>query len=228
MATILIIGKDPVLSTAVQQALAVEPHTFRLAESLDRLPTLSNGDAPALVVVDLMSFGPDVSGICRRIRHTSALERVPLLCIGRGETASMVAQILDAGGDDYLRKPFIPREIAARVRALLRRTTRNSVAPGLILDADHYAVQVNGQHVALTPTEFLLLETLCQSSGDHLSAEELLERVWHYPPGRGDPALVRNHVRNLRRKLERDPNRPRIVISSHGRGYTICAELLHR
>ncbi|MCC7207877.1 MAG: response regulator transcription factor [Anaerolineae bacterium] len=228
MATILIIGKDPVLSSAVQQALAVEPHTFRFSESLDRLPYLAAGDVPALLVVDLMSFGPDVASVILRIRSASALERVPMLCLGRGETASMVAQILDAGGDDYLRKPFVPREIAARVRALLRRSTRNATAPGLILDADHYAVQINGQHVALTPTEFVLLETLCQSAGDHLSAEELLERVWHYPPGRGDPALVRNHVRNLRRKLERDPNRPRIVTSSHGRGYTISAELLRR
>ncbi len=228
MATILIIGKDPVLSSAVQQALAVEPHTFRFAESLDRLSYLANSDVVALLVVDLMSYGPDVASIILRIRNIAALERVPMLCLGRGETASMVAQILDAGGDDYLRKPFVPREIAARVRALLRRSTRNPTLPGLILDADHYAVQVNGQHVALTPTEFVLLETLCQSAGAHLSAEELLERVWHYPPGRGDPALVRNHVRNLRRKLERDPNRPRIVTSSHGRGYTISAELLRR
>lgn len=228
MATILIISKDPVLSAAIQQALADEPHSFRLAESLDRLPYLANGDIPALMIVDLLSYGPDASTVCARIRNTPALDRAPMLCLGRGETAATIAQILDAGGDDYLRKPFIPREIAARVRALLRRSARSVTAPGLILDADHYAVQVNGQYVALTPTEFVLLETLCQSAGAHLSAEELLERVWHYPPGHGDPALVRNHVRNLRRKLERDPNRPRIVTSSHGRGYTVSAELLRR
>jgi DNA-binding response OmpR family regulator len=80
---------------------------------------------------------------------------------------------------------------------------------------------LNGATLALTPTEYALLDVLCSIPGSYLTAEDLLEQVWNYAPGKGDPALVRNHIRNLRRKMERDPDRPRIVASAHGRGYTI-------
>ena len=90
------------------------------------------------------------------------------------------------------------------------------------------AIKLHGRPVELTPTEFDLLEVLSQQPGEYLTATELLQLVWHYPPGSGDPALVRNHVRNLRRKLENDPDRPRVVTSAHGRGYTLSVDAQRR
>jgi DNA-binding response OmpR family regulator len=87
---------------------------------------------------------------------------------------------------------------------------------------------VRGRKIDLTPTEYELLVALCQNPGEHMDATRLLEQVWHYPPGDGDPALVRNHVRNLRRKLEHDPDRPRIVTSAHGRGYAVSIGIERR
>ncbi len=164
--------------------------------------------------------------LSKQVRAVPGLATVPILCVVNASSAQDVAQVLDSGGDDCLRKPFVVRELAARVRALLRRKARPA-AP-LVLDPLNKAVQVHGRSVDLTPTEFDLLDALCQAQGEHLSASDLLEQVWNYPPGVGDPALVRNHVRNLRRKLERDPNRPRIVTSAHGRGYTVAIDILRR
>lgn len=228
MASILVISKDPSLRTAIRQALADEPYLCHEVEVPECIPTATNRETPDLAIVDLMSLGPDVTLACRQVRGMPHLSRIPMLCMGRGENARMIAQVLDAGGDDYIRKPFIARELAARVRALMRRATRGTSTYAIILDPEHNTAEVGGQHVTLTPTEFALLEVLCRHRGEHLTAADLLTQVWHYPPGGGDPALVRNHVRNLRRKLERDPNRPRIVLSSHGRGYTVSMDVMYR
>jgi len=193
--------------------------SIRVINSVDELTEVVRREVPDLILVDIVDCTSNHA--CRRIRSIPALARVPLLCLVEQCSAQDVAAVLDAGGDDCVRKPVIARELAARVRALLRRANRSAKVIPLVIDEREKSVLLYGSYVELTPTEYDLLRVLCQNPGQPLSATDLLERVWNYPPGVGDPALVRNHVRNLRRKLERDPNRPRIVTSSHGRGYTV-------
>jgi DNA-binding response OmpR family regulator len=228
MASILAITTDSTLLRGIQQALADDHHALRCVDSLDNLADKVHDYPPDLVLVDLPSqpLCHDCTLLSQQVRAVPALAHVPILCIVSANSAQDVALVLDSGGDDCLRKPFVTREMAARVRALLRRKVQP--APPLVLDPQHKAVQVQGRSVDLTPTEYDLLNALCQTPGEHLSTSDLLEQVWNYPPGVGDPALVRNHVRNLRRKLERDPNRPRIVTSAHGRGYTVAIDILRR
>ena len=230
MATIFIISKDMAMWETIQQALPHDTYTLRSIETPDRVAEAARREIPDLLVIDLAPYGPDYANPCRRTRMSPSLVRVPVLCLVNSGSAYEIAQALDAGGDDCLRKPFVARELAARVRALLRRLTTAVVQPSapLVLNPAGKTVQLYGSPVELTPTEYDLLDVLCQAAGEHLSASDLLMRVWNYPPGVGDPALVRNHVRNLRRKLERDPNRPRIVTSAHGRGYTISVSAERR
>ncbi len=228
MASILAITNDLTLLRSIQQALADDHHALRSADSLDNLAEKVRETLPDLVLVDQPAVPPcpDCSMLAQQVRAIPTLAHIPILCLVNTTNAQDIAQVLDSGGDDCLRKPFVIREMAARIRALLRRKT--PVAAPLVLDPLRKSVQVHGQAVDLTPTEYDLLVALCQTPGEHLSASDLLEQVWNYPPGVGDPALVRNHVRNLRRKLERDPNRPRIVTSAHGRGYTVAIDILRR
>jgi DNA-binding response OmpR family regulator len=228
MASILAATTDPTLLQGIQQALADDHHILRGLDSLDNLADKVRDYPPDLVLLDLSSLPscPDCVLLSQQVRAVPALTHVPILCVINANSAQDIALVLDSGGDDCLRKPFVIREMAARVRALLRRKVQPA-AP-LVLDPQHKVVQVHGRLVDLTPTEYDLLDALCQTPGEHLSASDLLEQVWNYPPGVGDPALVRNHVRNLRLKLERDPNRPRIVTSAHGRGYTVAIDILRR
>lgn len=230
MATIYIISKDTAIWETVQQALPSDNYVLRSIEVPDRVADAARHETPDLLIVDLAPYGADYSSTCRRVRAAPAVSRVPVLCLVNSGSAYEIAQALDAGGDDCLRKPFVARELAARVRALLRRITHTPAAPSapLVLNPAGKTAQLYGVPVELTPTEYDLLDVLCQAQGQHLTASDLLMRVWNYPPGVGDPALVRNHVRNLRRKLERDPNRPRIVTSAHGRGYTVSVSAERR
>jgi DNA-binding response OmpR family regulator len=159
------------------------------------------------------------------LRITSSAAWTPILVLVSSKTAQEVAELLDAGADDCLRKPLAPRELAARVRALLRRTIRPRHDALITLNSNEKTVHVGGRLIELTSTEFELLDALCQNPGEHIATSTLLEQVWHYPPGAGDPALVRNHVRNLRRKLENDPDRPRVITCFQGRGYSVSARI---
>ena len=180
----------------------------------------------SLIILDVTL--PDMSGyeLCTRLRAMPYADRTPILFLSGQHGAQHVAQALDCGGDDYLRKPFAMRELNARIRALLRRAKFDEPAgsaPELRLSPADNSVEIDGRHIVLTRTEFQLLRYLCENANRHHTASQLLESLWNYPPGRGDTALVRNHVRNLRRKIEHDPDRPSIIISSHGRGYTVNA-----
>ena len=135
---------------------------------------------------------------------------------------------LDAGADDYVVKPFELAELRARVHALIRRGQRISDSSNntvlqideLVLDSDTYQVSVLGKSVQLTSTEHRLLRYLMEHVNQALSPSHLLQAVWEYPPDTGDPDLVRAHVRNLRSKVEKDPNR-RYIRTIHGVGYMI-------
>ncbi len=222
MATILIVSGDKPFVETLQGSLGGDFRT-RHALHLDALPS----ESPALAIVDSGGMRYDCATICARLRTMGGYNRMPILCLIEESNGESVAACLDAGGDDCLRKPINGRELAARVRALLRRGVSGRVPP-LHLDTASRPARLDGNIVDLTPTEFDLLDMLCQRRGEYLTALDLLHVVWHYPHGDGDPALVRNHIRNLRRKIERDPDRPKIIISAHGRGYTVSIDFLRR
>ncbi len=177
--------------------------------------------APALVVLDIMLPGMDGLAICRALRETSD---VPVLLVTARSAEEDRLAGLDVGADDYIVKPFSPRELVARVRAVLRRRPAvDAAAPpvehaGVALDPHTRETRVRGELVALTVREFALLGTLLRAPGRAFSREELVERAF----GDDFDGLARTidaHVRNLRRKIEADPARPALIETVPGVGY---------
>ena len=186
---------------------------------------------PDLVILDIMMPGMDGLALCRQLRGDTRFIDLPVLFLtARNDTEDVILG-LDAGGDDYVVKPFELSELTARVRALLRRGKREENKKPILelgsirLDSDTYQVQAKGQTVQLTATEHRLLRYLMEHSNQALSPQHLLEAVWDYPPHTGDPDLVRAHVRNLRAKIERGSEEEgQFIRTIHGVGYMIAGE----
>jgi DNA-binding response OmpR family regulator len=176
---------------------------------------------PDVVVLDVMLPGIDGIEVCRQLRTFS--NAYVLMLTARGEEIDRIMG-LTVGADDYLVKPFSPRELVARVKALLRRPRGEAVAPatpaGLDLDAPRRAVRVDGVPVELTALEFDLLAVLARDPGVVIRRQALLDRVWG-PEFDADDHLVDVHVANLRRKLGDDPARPRFIETIRGVGYRL-------
>lgn len=227
--TILTITSDDPTRIMIGQTLRKEGYKVIDAPDSPSALQLVREHRPSLIILDSALPGVDSYELCSQLRGIPFVTRTLILFVSVDENAARIAQALDAGGDDYLRKPFAARELRARVEALLRRSPSAEMPhsmPVLRLDSHRHTVTVAGRQVILTPTEFQLLEYLCQHPDDYHAAPALLEKIWQYPPGTGDTALVRNHVRNLRRKIEANPDLPEIVVSLHGRGYSIRAHLM--
>ncbi len=183
--------------------------------------TVARAEQPDLVVLDLMLPGVDGLDVCRRLRRESG---VPIIMLtARVEEADRIVG-LELGADDYVTKPFSPRELVARVRATLRRAS-GEVGPSTILragdvelDTAALTATVAGQPVDLTPTEFYLLAALVRQPGRIFSREQLLEAV-HGVAFDGYDRSVDSHVKNIRRKIEPDPRNPRYIYTVYGVGY---------
>jgi len=176
---------------------------------------LARGEHPDLVVLDLMLPGLDGLEVCRQLRHDQATRRLPIIILtARADEVDRVVG-LELGADDYVVKPFSPRELVARIRAVLRRLhdpSDSAVRTGgeLRLDEARRSVTVRGQPVELTAKEFGLLAALMRADGRVLSREQLLESVWGYPnAGEIESRTIDAHVRRLREKL--GPEARRIV-----------------
>jgi len=177
---------------------------------------------PEIVVLDIMLPGIDGLEVCRRLRGTSAVPIMMLTALG-DETDRIVG--LELGADDYLTKPFSPRELVARVNAIVRRSQTSAgtpdshvvVAGDLEIDLGAHEVRRNGTRVNLTAKEFELLAFLAGHPRHVFTRDELLERVWGYTYG--DRSTVTVHVRRLREKVEADPTRPQHVATVWGVGY---------
>ena len=219
---ILTVEDDERIRTAVSLALQEEGwEVEETSNGEDALASFSRQPCD-VVLIDIMLPGIDGFEVCRKIRR---LGDVPIVMVTARSDSHDVVAGLEAGADDYLRKPFDPKELSARVRALLRRsktigTTTNFLFDQLEIIADEGMVRVSGKEVHLTRTEFKLLIELATNSGKVLSREDLLERVWGYDYF-GDSRLVDVHVRRLRTKVEMDPANPKYVVTVRGLGYKL-------
>lgn len=221
---ILVVDDDPAILemlTIVLESEGMEP--TGVADGNDAVPAFKK-HAPDLILLDLMLPGMNGVDICRTIRRESA---VPIVMLTAKTDTVDVVLGLESGADDYITKPFKPKELIARIRARLRRSdsaeTEILEVGDLCIDVpEHTVVRKNpdgeDEDISLTPLEFDLLVEMARKPGQVHTREELLESVWGYRHA-SDTRLVNVHVQRLRAKIERDPEDPQIVLTVRGVGY---------
>ncbi len=226
-ARILIVEDDPDTAQLVRLYLCRDGHEVLTAADGVKGLALAREESPDLIVLDLMLPGLDGIEICRELRGYS---NVPIIMVtARVEEDDRLAG-LELGADDYITKPFSPRELAARVKAVLRRTAMeaNARSPavlklgGVSLDFPKRAARVEHRPVALTRTEFDILAVLMRSPGRVFSRDEIIDRVFG-DDFEGFDRTIDTHVSNLRRKLQVRPDSPRYIKTAYGVGYRFDA-----
>jgi len=226
---ILIVDDEPRLVRLVREVLKISGyHVISAADGETAVGMLAT-ENPDLVLLDvLLGDGPDGYEVCRRMREFSA---APIIMLTARAREGDVLAGFDAGADDYLTKPFSAKELAARVKAVLRRArrpeelvTQSFKCGDLEIDFARRRVQVRGAAVALTRTEYELLRHLAVNAGKVMLHADVLAKVWG-PEYRDDVEYLRAYVRHLRRKLEADPARPVLIVTAPGLGYVLqCPE----
>ena len=222
MTTVLVVDDEPIVRDVVVRYLRREGYSTLEADDGDRARAMLERNTPDLVVLDVMLPGADGLELCRWIRSRSELPVI--LLTARGEEADRVVG-LELGADDYVTKPFSPRELAARVRTVLRRS---APAPGLegerlefeglTLDTETREVRKAGEELKLTAKEFDLLWFLASNPRRVFSRDQLMSRVWGYEAAL-DTGTVTVHIRRLREKIEDAPSHPRFLQTVWGVGY---------
>jgi DNA-binding response OmpR family regulator len=224
MSRILVVEDDERIRSSMRLALEDEGYTVDDVGSGEDAIARFSAEPCELALIDLMLPGIDGFETCRALRRVST---VPVIMVtARSDTHDVVAG-LEAGADDYVTKPFVAKELAARIRALLRRSRTEDGASAVLnfgdveIEPDAGVVRRAGEEVHCTRTEFRLLCELANHPGKVLSREQLLERVWGYDYF-GDGRLVDVHVRRLRTKVEPDPATPRFILTVRGMGYKLA------
>jgi two-component system response regulator ResD len=223
MATVLVVDDEPIVREVVVRYLEREGYATLETGDGDDARALVERESPDLVVLDVMLPGTDGLELCRWIRSRSELPVIMLTA--RGEEADRIVG-LELGADDYVTKPFSPRELAARVRTVLRRTRASGQHPQRLafaeieLDAETREVRRGGVEVRLTAKEFDLLWFLASHPRRVFGRDQLMSRVWGYEAAL-DTGTVTVHVRRLREKIEADPSDPQHLQTVWGVGYRI-------
>jgi len=219
---VLIVEDEEALADAMKYGL--EREGFECSVAPDGMEALSRfrNEQPAVVLLDLMLPGVPGLDVCRRIRETSS---VPIIIVSARDSETEKVLGLELGADDYITKPFSPRELVARVRTVLRRSSSESEAPPGVLragpveiDTERHEVRVRGIGVSLPPKEFLLLEYLVRRAGKLCTRETLLATVWG-PDYYGDTRTLDVHIKRLRTKIEQNRRTPEHLKTVHGLGY---------
>ena len=221
MSTVLVVDDEPIVRDVVVRYLAQAGYRTIEAADGDAALALLAEEEPNIVVLDLMLPGVDGLSLCRRIRARSSLPVIMVTALA--EEADRLTG-LELGADDYLTKPFSPRELVARVKAVLRRTSDSApkaerVEIGeLVIDAGRREVTRRGEPIHLTALEFDLLWFLAGHPDRLFTREQLMQEVWGYRSAL-DTGTVTVHVRRLRAKVEDDPSRPQHLQTVWGSGY---------
>jgi two-component system, OmpR family, response regulator MtrA len=216
---VLIVDDDPALAEMLTIVLRNEGFEPLVCATGDRALPMMHEHRPELVLLDLMLPGKDGIDVCREIRAESGVPIVMLTA--KNDTVDVVLG-LESGADDYIVKPFKPKELVARIRARMRRY--DEPAPeqlelgDLTIDVAGHSVRRDGEAINLTPLEFDLLVCLARKPWQVFTREVLLEQVWGYRHA-ADTRLVNVHVQRLRAKVEKDPEQPEIVLTVRGVGY---------
>lgn len=221
MDTILLVEDEPALAESIQYNLQREGFRVILAGDGAAGLNLFRSERPSLILLDLMI--PEISGfdLCRMVRTES---QVPIIVLTARDAESDKVLGLELGADDYVTKPFSVRELAARVRANLRRAAPAGGQPGVLvagpltIDVERHTVQARGTAVNLTPKEFAILQLLVERRGRLLTRGFMLDEVWG-PEFTGVPTTLDVHIRRLREKVEEDPANPSLISTVRGLGY---------
>lgn len=223
-ATILVVDDSGNVRRMVREYLEASGFRVITAENGEQALYAARHERPDLVLLDIMMPKMDGFAFMRAFRRES--DAPVIMLTARLEESDKVVG-LELGADDYVTKPFGMRELVARIRAALRRVRgisprRSVLQVGPVrLDQDAYQVSVNEKEIRLTPSEFILLQTLMSAPGRVFSRQELLDRLGDESRS-GTPRSIDIHIRNLRTKIEPDPSRPRFIETVFGRGYRFC------
>ncbi|WP_038085618.1 response regulator transcription factor [Tumebacillus flagellatus] len=223
---ILVVDDEESISKLVEYNLQQAGFDVLTADTGTRAyEILQETPRPDLVVLDLMLPGIGGMELCQRLRKEGISTPIIMLTAKEDEVDRILG--LEMGADDYVTKPFSPRELVARVKAVLRRANEDSGEEEgvyncgeILLDVNRYEVSIRGQHVDLTPREFELLHYLAKHMGRVMSRDHLLDKVWGYEFA-GDTRIVDVHISHLRDKLERDPKQPEYIKTVRGVGYKL-------
>jgi len=221
-ASILIVDDEPEILRAVQAGLKAQGYVVQTATNGEEALRLASRSAPDLVILDLMMPGMDGLEVCRRLR---AWTDVPILVLSARSQERQKVAALDLGADDYLTKPFGMDELTARIRATLRRYRRvpptdapTFTAGDLEVDYTRRLAFKAGQELKLTPLEYEILRFLTQNADRVITHRQVLAAVWG-PEDVEETQYLRVHVGHLRRKIEANPARPRLIVTEPGVGY---------
>lgn len=209
----------------------LEREGFQVLAAYDGLEALktARSEKPDLIVLDIMLPSLDGLEVCRQLRQDGETRNIPVIMLSaRGEELDRILG-LEIGADDYVTKPFSPRELLARIKARLRRFSTAEERPSgggekrmvlgrLVIDQERFQVLVDGERQDLTPKEFELLRFMALEPGKVFSREQLLEKIWGYDFA-GDSRTVDVHIRHLRQKLEKYPGMPQYIETVRGVGY---------
>jgi DNA-binding response OmpR family regulator len=220
---IVLVEDDADITRLVRHHLEGAGYGLRAFSSTAHVLAEAQKDAPALFLLDIMVPGGDGLDLCRQIRQSPKLAAVPVIFVTArtGEADRVLG--LEMGADDYITKPFSPRELVARVKAVLRRFER-PLAPAVFktgdieIDTGAMTLTVRGKPVTTTATEFRLLDYLARHAGRVFTRDQLLDAVWH-DTRFVTPRSVDVYVRRIREKIERDPESPRYLRTVRGAGY---------
>lgn len=232
MANVLIVDDDPRIRELLRLYVSRDGHRVAFAEDGAQALAAAAASAPDLVLLDVMLPGLDGFEVCRRLREESDVPIV-LLTARSGDSDKVVG--LDLGADDYVVKPFSPRELMARVRAQLRRGRRNGppdldvlVASGLVVDPNSMEVELDGSRVGLTTSEFRLLHALMRGAGRVMTRDDLIDAFRGVNEMGILDRTIDVHVGRVRRKLGDDPAAPRYLATVRGVGYRFAAPVERR
>lgn len=235
LANILVIEDDDIVARTIERSLRGEEFRVDLASSGVEGLKAARRHRPDLIILDVIMPGMDGFAVCREIRADPVLMPIPVLFLTAKVKDEDKITGFNAGADDYLCKPFNIDELILRVRAILRRTRRQTAAspqPESAMQVGDYSLdtstfELQTPHrgkVRLTPVQYDLLYHLMSHPGQIYSPMRLLNEVWDYPTDTGSPDLVRVHVKNLRELVELDPRTPTFIRTVPGYGYTVTAE----